>query len=83
MEIMTFKDIEQILLIAIKMPTMTIKRVAEGTGLKASGLYKWSSGRSRISPEHADIIISWLNDCRPDILIAAKTIFENRGKENV
>ena len=83
MELMTFKDTEQILLIAIKMPTMTIKRVAEGTGLKASGLYKWSSGKSRISPEHADIVISWLNDCRPDIIKAAKTIFENRGKENV
>lgn len=83
MKLMTFNEIEQILLIAIRMPTMTIKRVAEGTGLKASGLYKWSSGRSRISPEHADIIISWLNDCRPDILIAAKTIFDNRGKSDV
>ena len=54
----TYKQIEDILLIAVKLPSMSIK-------------YNWSSGQSHLGPQRADIIIQWLNDCRPDVLPAA------------
>lgn len=40
----TYKQIEDILLIAVKLPSMSIKYVAQETGLNAKGLYNWSSG---------------------------------------
>ena len=67
----TYKQIEDILLIAVKLPSMSIKYVAQETGLNAKGLYNWSSGQSHLGPQRANIIIQWLNDCRPDVLPAA------------
>lgn len=67
----TYQQIEDILKIAVKLPSMSIKYVAQETGLNAKGLYNWSSGASHIGPQRADIIIQWLNDCRPDVLPAA------------
>lgn len=79
MELTTFKELEQILLYAIKMPTIKIKYVAEETGLGLNGLYKWSRGENRISPDNADCLLRWFKDCRPDILIAAETLYKQRG----
>ena len=67
----TYKQIEDILLIAVKLPSMSIKYLAQETGLNAKGLYNWSSGGSHLGPQRADIIINWLNDCRPDVIPAA------------
>ena len=66
----TFKQIDDILKIAVKMPSMGIKYVSQETNINAKSLYNWSSGASGISPERADIIIEWLNKCRPDVLPA-------------
>lgn len=83
MELTAFKDLEQILLYAIKMPTIKIKSVANQTGIGLNGLYKWSRGENRISPNNADILLNWFKDCRPDLLIAAETLFKQRGGNDV
>lgn len=67
----TYQQIEDILKIAVKLPSMSIKYTAQETGLNAKGLYAWSSGASHLGPQRADIIINWLNECRPDVLPAA------------
>lgn len=67
----TYREIEQILLTAIKMPTMSIKTISQETGLNARSLYNFTCGRTHLGPDKADIIIEYLRDCRPDILIAA------------
>lgn len=79
MELTTFKDLEQILLLAIKMPTIKIKSVAQQTGIGVSGLYKWCQGQNRISPDNADLLLKWFKDCRPDVLEAAETLFKMGG----
>ena len=79
MELTTFRELEQILLTAMKTPTMSIKYVSQETGLGQSGLYKWVRGENRISPDKADIILIWLQQCRPDVLEAAIRIYEKGG----
>lgn len=81
MNLTSFKELENILLYAIKMPTIKIKNVAAETGIGLSGLYKWSRGENRISPDNADILLKWFNDCRPDALIAAETFLKYKGGE--
>ena len=78
MKLTSFRELEQILLYAIKMPTIKIKYVAAETGIGLSGLYKWSRGENRISPDNADILLQWFMDCRPDALIAAETFYKNK-----
>ena len=73
----TYKEIEQILLAALKMPTITIKSISRETGLNVKSLYNWTCGRTHISPAIADIIIEFLRDCRPDVLEAACSFYEN------
>ena len=82
MDLITYKELEQILLTAIKMPTITIRQVSAETGIGKSGLYKWSRGENRISPDKADILLNWFKDCRPDALIAAETLYNSRGFRN-
>ncbi len=79
MELTTFKELEQILLYAIKMPTIKIKDIAAATGIGLSGLYKFSRGENGISPENADRLLIYLRDNRPDLLIAAETLFKQGG----
>lgn len=79
MSLTKFKELEQILLYAIKMPTVKIKSISEQTGIGINGLYKWSRGENRISPDNADTILEWFEDCRPDILEAASTLYKTRG----
>ena len=76
----TYKQIEDILLIAVKLPSMSIKYVAQETGLNIKGLYAWSSGGSHLGPQRADIIIQWLNDCRPDVIPAAIGKYQEKVK---
>lgn len=79
MELTTYREIEEILLYAIKMPTIKIKSVSEQTGLNLNMLYKWSRGERRIKPDNADRLLIWFRDCRPDILEAAQTLYKKRG----
>lgn len=73
----TYREIEQILLTAIKMPTISVKTIGRETGLNVKSLYNWTCGRTHLSPATADIIIEYLRDCRPDLLIAAVSFYEN------
>ena len=79
MDILTYRQLENLIKIAVRMPTLSIKQVAKETGLNLNSLYKWNSGQSGINPKRLDTILIWLMDCRPDVLEAAKTIFNNGG----
>lgn len=67
----TYREIEKILLAALKMPTISVKTISRETGLNVRSLYNFTCGCSHLGPDTADIIIEYLRDCRPDILIAA------------
>ena len=82
MDLITFRELEQILLTAMKTPTMSIKYVSEQLGIGASGLYKWVNGYNRISPDKADLLLIWLQQSRPDVLEAAISIYKNGGYNN-
>lgn len=82
MELTTIRDLENILLTAMKTPTITVKQVAEGTGITPTCLYKWRSGENRISPDKADIILKWLKETKPEVLEAATTIYFKGGYSN-
>lgn len=82
MELTTIKDLENILLTAMKTPTITIKQVAEATGITPTCLYKWRRGENRISPDKADIILNWLKETKPEVLEAATTIYFKGGYSN-
>lgn len=71
-------QLETILLIAIRLPTMGINYVSQETGINLNTLYKWTSGGSHISGKNADIILNWLRNYRPDALEAA-IILHKRG----
>ena len=74
-------QLEQILLIAARLPTMGLKYVSQETGININTLYHWSCGKRHISAANADIILNWLRDCRPDALEAAVILYE-RGVQN-
>lgn len=79
MNLITFRELEKILLTAMKTPTMSIKYVSQETGIGQSGLYKWVNGYNRISPDNADTLLNWLKDVRPDVLEAAICIYSKGG----
>jgi len=83
MKMYSFTELEKILLIAVKMPTITIKDLAKETGISStSGLYKWSRGVSHLSPERADMLFKWFQESRPDLLEAAERVFNYGVLEN-
>lgn len=59
MNLITFKELENILLTAMETPTIKIKQVSAETGIGASCLYKWVRRENRISPDKADILLKW------------------------
>ncbi len=79
----TYSQIEEILLIAAKMPSVGIKYLSQETGLNANGLYNWSSGRCHLGPRRADVIIKWFNEHRPDVLPAAICKYEQSNTYNI
>ena len=79
MNLITFRELENILLTAMKTPTMSIKYVSQETGIGQSGLYKWVNGYNRISPDNADTLLNWLKDVRPDVLEAAIIVYQRGG----
>ena len=74
-------QIEKILQIAARLPTMGINYVAAETGINLNTLYRQTSEEGHISAKNADIILNWLRDCRPDALEAAVILYE-RGVQN-
>ena len=57
--IYTPQEIEKFLLKFVKTKPMSIKYVAQETGLNPSGLYNWSSGASHLGPERMETILIW------------------------
>ena len=74
-------QIEKILQIAARLPTMGINYVAAETGINLNTLYRQTSAEGHISAKNADIILNWLLNCRPEALDAAIILFE-RGVLN-
>ena len=82
MDLTTFRELENILLTAMNTPTITVKQVAEETGIKPTCLYKWKRGENRISPDKADAILNWLKETKPEVLDAATMIYYKGGYSN-
>ena len=82
MELTTIRDLENILLTAMNTPTITVKQVAEETGITPTCLYKWKRGENRISPDKADVILNWLKETKPEVLEAAAMIYYKGGYSN-
>ena len=82
MELTTIRDLENILLTAMNTPTITVKQVAEETGITPTCLYKWKRGENRISPDKADAILNWLKETKPEVLEAATMIYYKGGYKN-
>ena len=82
MQLTTFKELENILLTAMNTPTITIKQVAEETGITQTCLYKWRRGENRISPDKADILLNWFKTVKPEVLEAATIIYSKGGYGN-
>ncbi len=80
--IFNHSQLEQILLIAARLPTMGINYVAQETGINLNSLYAWSSGRQHISAKNADVMVNWLRDCRPDALDAAIILYQRGGQND-
>lgn len=74
----TFKETEQILLLAIHMRGVSIKQIATETGITANALYKWSSGQNRISPDNADKLIKWFEEHNQDAITEASATVRRR-----
>lgn len=72
-------QIEQILLIAARLPSMGLNYVAQETGININTLYKYSNGTNHFSAKNADIMLNWLKDCRPDALEAAIILYNRSG----
>ena len=66
--LLTYNELENILKIAIKMPSMGIKYVAQETGLNITGLYNWTCGARHIGPQRMDVLINFIKNKRPDII---------------
>lgn len=66
--LLTYYELEELLKIAVKLPSMSIKYVAQETGLNPNGLYNWSSGYSHLGPERINILVKFIREKRSDIL---------------
>lgn len=74
MELTAYRDLEQILLYAIKMPTIKIRQVAEETGLGIKNLYRFTSD-NHIGAKSADILLDWFKEFHPDLLELAIILY--------
>ena len=70
------EQLENVLLIAVRLPTVGIKYLSEKTGVNINTLYKWSCGNSHLSNKNADAILNYLICCRPDALEAAISLYK-------
>lgn len=53
----TFTEIESILLNAVKLSENSVKTIAGATGIKASTLYKWKTTDGHLSPTKSDALL--------------------------
>ena len=71
---MLFAEMEQLLLTAIGLPGLSIKTIAEATGIQANTLYKWKTTPNHLSPEKADKLLLYFMEQEPQRLDLAYTI---------
>ena len=75
------EQLENVLMIAARLPTVGIKYLSEKTGVNLHTLYKWSCGNSHLSAKNADTILNYLICFRPDALEAAIILLERGGQK--
>ena len=65
----TFTELEAILLNAVKISGNSIKAIADTTDIKASTLYKWKTTKVHLSPSKADTLLLYFMENEPFTLI--------------
>ena len=67
----TFTELEAILLNAVKISGNSIKAIADATDIKASTLYKWKTTTVHLSPAKADTLLRYFMENEPFTLLQA------------
>ena len=70
----TFTEIESILLNAVKLSENSVKTIAGATGIKASTLYKWKTTDVHLSPTKSDALLLYFLKNEPQAIIAAAVL---------
>ena len=70
----TFTEIESILLNAVKISDNSIKTIAEATGIKVNTLYKWKTTDVHLSPSKADALLEYFRTKEPLVLLTAEIV---------
>ena len=71
----TFTEIESILLLAVKISDNSVKTISEATNIKASTLYKWKTTTVHLSPTKADTLLLYFMESEPFTLIQAVLLY--------
>ena len=71
----TFTEIESILLNAVKLSDNSIKTIADATGIKASTLYKWKTTKVHLSPSKAETLLLYFMENEPFTLLQAAMLY--------
>jgi len=71
----TFTEIESILLLAVKISDSSVKIIADATGIKASTLYKWKTTTVHLSPSKADSLLLYFTENEPFTLLQAVMLY--------
>ena len=64
----TYAETEALLQTAIGLRGRTIKEIAEASGIKASMLYKWNTGKVHLSPQKQDQLLIYFIQNEPERL---------------
>ena len=71
----TFTEIESILLLAVKISDNSVKTISDATGINASTLYKWKTTNVHLSPAKADILLRYFMESEPLTLLQAVLLY--------
>ncbi len=71
---LTFAEIELLLMIALKLSPNSIKHISTKTGIKACTLYKWKTANVSLSPTKADLLMDYFVEQEPFILLVAQHV---------
>ena len=71
----TFTEMESILLNTVKLSGNNVKTIAEATGIKASTLYKWKTTKVHLSPSKADTLLLYFMENEPLTLLQAVMLY--------
>lgn len=71
----TFTEIESILLLAVKISDNSVKTISDATGIRANTLYKWKTTKVHLSPSKADTLMLYFMESEPLTLIQAVLLY--------